>query len=187
MTGKKQKRIAVVVCACVAAVFVLWFCWNSYSAAREDYVSERVRQSLNDGLTAAVYRAPREVWVVNRGVPFYAVSSDKKVMDDQQRKIYDVLLEDLQSDDLPACKASGGVTLHLDGDEIHTGLSATAAMDFELAPGITRTVVVTERVMSPRFQSATENAVMKDTAPAAPKKQRIKEYGSKPAQPAGAS
>ena len=160
MTGKKQKRIAAVIVVCAAAAFALWFWWSSYSTARERFVGERVRQTLETSLTGVVYQEPRDSVSVNGGDPFYAANlTDLQVAIEQRQRVYDALLEELQSEDLPACKVVALTLVPEEYDSSTVGVSSVATVRFELAPGLYREISVQEKVPSPKFRSATGDAV----------------------------
>lgn len=155
---KKRKSIPyVLVAAGLVIVFALWYSWMSYSTAKTDFVEKRVRSFIKSGLDVVVYLAPRSSWSINNGPTFYAADlSHDSVFYSQQQKVYDILLESVQSDDIPPCKIQP-VLLHCNMPDI----SASACVTFELAPGIYKTIVVKEDTRTPLFKSPTGEAVEK--------------------------
>ncbi len=153
---KKRKRVGLLIAACVAGAFALWYEWMSYSTAKTVRVERQVRDVLNAGLAEVVNQAPRSVWDVNGGPSFYAADlGDTKILLVQQQKIYDNLLEYLQGENFPACKATPVVLNFTAIPEI----TATTQVTFELAPGVYRTIVVAQTARSPLFRSATGDSV----------------------------
>jgi hypothetical protein len=136
--------LAVVLCFIVA--FSVWFGWNEAEASKTDLVQRKVKMFLRDGLEGMAANAPRTL--VNNS--YYAPDVNNE--HETSYVVYTRLLYDLNIDRSSPMVKVTSVLLY--SDFVST-IEATAEVEFEYLPGITKKITVTESIPVPHYKRAT--------------------------------
>jgi hypothetical protein len=139
-----RRILAVVLCFIVP--FSIWFGWNEAEVSKTDMVQTKVKMFLRDGLEGMVANGPRTL-VSNS---YYA--PDVNNQHETSYVVYTRLVYDLNIDRSSPMVKVTSVLLYSD---FATEIDATAEVEFEYLPGITKKITVTESIPVPHYKHAT--------------------------------
>jgi hypothetical protein len=135
---------------------IAWFCCMYIVTTKTSWMTNKVKGNLETGIQIVERDAPR-ILVTNDGG--YYIPDVNTLLPGNipaWSKVYDVLLENLNQDiGVPLCKVTK-VTLFNGTSEI----VAYATLQFEVLPGVTKTITVMKSMPFPHYMKPTGEAIV---------------------------
>jgi hypothetical protein len=146
---RHTKLIALIVVGIV--LFIGWYCWISTVSTKTNWITNKVLGNLELSIQIIERDAPRAKYTNDGG--YYAADANRNLPGNTPAwvKAYDIVLENLNQDiNAPLCKVTN-VTINSNSSNI----DAYANLEFEVFPGITKTITVKKSVQTPHYKNST--------------------------------
>lgn len=154
----RHKKLAAFITALIT-VLVISFCGMSSAAAKTNRMTSKVKTDLETGILVVERDAPRILVTNDDGYYVPDINAELPGHPPSWSKVYDILLENLNQDmNVPLCKVTK-VTLQDGVSEIE----AYATIQFNIFPGITKTMTVTKSMPMPHFKNSTGDVILIET------------------------
>jgi hypothetical protein len=151
----RHKKLVAVIVTGIVVVIACFFSMSTVTA-KSNWMTKKVEGNLEAGIQIIERDAPRSLYSNDGGYYVPDVNANLPVNILPWSKVEDVLLENLNEDiKVPLCKVSK-VTVNSTASEI----TAVATLQFEVFPGIKKTITVVKSLPIPHYKDSTGDAIV---------------------------